>query len=75
MYKRQVLKNGKHNRVGGVLKLMEDSMVVHVAYHANDPNIGLGLTKDIEYYKMYLLDTGLFVTLAFMDKDFTDNII
>jgi predicted AAA+ superfamily ATPase len=70
-----VLKNGKHNRVGGVLKLMEDSMVVHVAYHANDPNIGLGLTKDIEYYKMYLLDTGLFVTLAFMDKDFTDNII
>ena len=28
-----------------------------------------------EFFKMYLEDTGLFVTLCFMDKDVSDNII
>ena len=37
--------------------------------------MGLALTKDPEYYKMYAGDTGLFVTLAFKSKEFTDNII
>lgn len=54
---------------------MEDSMVVNIAHHANDPNVGLGLSRNEGYYKMYMVDTGLFVTLAFWDKDFTDNII
>ena len=30
---------------------------------------------DMNKYKMYLADTGLFITLAFKDKDFTENII
>lgn len=50
-------------------------MTVNVAYHANDPNVGLALTRDNEYFKMYVGDTGLFITLAFKDKDFTDNVI
>ncbi|MBR4324517.1 MAG: ATP-binding protein [Bacteroidales bacterium] len=58
-----------------IVKELEDSMTVNVAYHANDPNVALALTKNIERFKMYTADTGLFVTLAFMDKNFTDNII
>ena len=54
---------------------MEDSMVVNIAHHANDPNVGFGLSRNEEYYKMYLVDTGLFITLAFWDKDFTENVI
>lgn len=33
-------------------------MTVNVAYHANDPNAGLALTRDNEYFKMYVGDTG-----------------
>ena len=58
-----------------VIKDMEDSMVVTLAYHANDPNVGLGLTKDYTRYKMFLNDTGLFITLAFWDKDYTENTV
>ncbi len=54
---------------------MRDSMVVNMSYHANDPNVGLSLHHDVNRFKMFLCDTGLFVTLAFWDKTFTDNII
>ena len=50
-------------------------MVVNLAYHANDPNVGLALHRSPNRFKMYLCDTGLFVTLAFWDKQFTENII
>jgi len=58
-----------------VLADMADSMVVTLAYHANDPNVGMGLSRDFNRYKMFLCDTGLFVTLAFWDKDYTENTI
>lgn len=58
-----------------VLADMEDSMVVNMAYHTTDPNIGMGLSKENDTYKMFLLDTGLFVTLAFWDKEYTENVI
>jgi predicted AAA+ superfamily ATPase len=35
----------------------------------------MGLTKSLFSYKMFLADTGLFVTLAFWDKNFTENVI
>ena len=54
---------------------MADSHVVTVAYHANDPNVGFGMSRDLSRYKMYLADTGLFVTLAFWDKDYSENVI
>lgn len=55
--------------------LMEDSKTVNVSYHANDPNVGFGLSANRSAFKMFLADTGLFVTLAFWDKDFTENVI
>lgn len=33
------------------------------------------LTEDVNVYKIFVGDTGLFVTLCFWDKDFTENII
>ncbi|MBO7476889.1 MAG: ATP-binding protein [Salinivirgaceae bacterium] len=58
-----------------IVKDMEDSMVVNLAYHANDPNVGMGLNKDYNRYKMFMNDTGLFLTLAFWDKSYTENTI
>lgn len=54
---------------------LKDSKVVSVAYHANNPDIGLSSYKDLNHFKLYMADTGLFVTLQFKDKDFTENII
>lgn len=65
----------KTDRVAHIIKYMEDSMTTNIVYHSDDPNAGLALTKNDEYFKMYASDTGLFVTLAFKDADFTENII
>lgn len=54
---------------------MNESMVVNLAHHANDPNVGLGLNGSLDTYKMFVADTGLFVTLAFWDKSFTENTV
>lgn len=54
---------------------MVDSRIVQIAYHANDPNVGLANTKDLRRFKLFLADTGLLTTLIFKDKDFTENII
>lgn len=54
---------------------LRESMTVNIAYHANDPSVGMPLSMDLSKYKMYMADTGLFITLAFKDKDFTENVI
>ena len=54
---------------------MVDSRTVQIAYHANDPNVGLANAKDIRRFKLFLADTGLLTTLIFKDKNFTENII
>lgn len=58
-----------------LMKDLEDSKTVLFSYHSNDPNVGMSLTKDISKYKIFCADTGLFVTLAFWDKDHTENVI
>ncbi len=62
-------------RAAESIRLMGDSMTTNIAYHANDPNAGLALTRDPQRFKLYASDTGLFITLAFKDKDFTENTI
>jgi predicted AAA+ superfamily ATPase len=70
-----VIENGKQDRVDELLQDMADSQVVNFSYHANDPSVGLSLHEDNNQYKMFMCDTGLFVTMAFWDKDVTENII
>ena len=70
-----VIEQGKQDRVEELLQDMEDSMVVLFSHHADDPNVGLSLHEDMGRYKMFLNDTGLFITLAFWDKDVTENVI
>lgn len=65
----------KKDRIMSAIAEVEDSMTVNIAYHVDDPNIGLALTRNEDYFKMYASDTGLFVTLAFKDKDITENVI
>lgn len=52
---------------------LNEAMVVNACFNATDPNIGLALSKDCTTQKCYMADTGLLVTLTFMDSAFTDN--
>ena len=54
---------------------LRESRTVLAAYHTSDPNAGMSMSIDLEKFKLYLADTGLFVTLAFKDSDFSDNVI
>jgi predicted AAA+ superfamily ATPase len=68
---------GKVGKVSenSLLQQLEDSKTVNVCYHCDDPNVGMALTQNQERFKLFVCDTGLFVTLAFWDKNFTENII
>lgn len=70
-----VLSDSERKNLSEVLKAMKDCMVVNFSYHSNDPNVGFSLNSDKDQYKMFVGDTGLFITLAFWDKDVTENII
>lgn len=70
-----VLENGRADRLTEYIADLKESMTVNMAYHVSDPNAGMSFYKDLNRYKMFLADTGLFVTLAFRDKDFTENVI
>ena len=58
-----------------MMKNLEDSKTTLFSFHSNEPNVGMSLTKDISKFKIFCADTGLFVTLAFWDKDITENVI
>lgn len=65
----------RNSNLAELISEMKESMVVNMAYHANDPSAGMALHQAPGKYKMFVGDTGLFVTLAFWDKKFTDNTI
>ena len=70
-----VLANQRNSTVLELISEMESSKTVLVSYKSDDPNAGLMRTKDLENFKLFVCDTGLFTTMVFMDKDFTENII
>lgn len=67
--------NASTEKVLQLISELRESRIINMAYHANDPGVGMSLSMDVSKYKMYVADTGLFITLAFKDKDFTENII
>lgn len=69
----QVLGDNNEDKLAELLKCLEDSKTALFCHRATDPNVGLSLTKDLYRFKVYTADTGLFITLAFWDKSFTEN--
>lgn len=70
-----VLEGERAETVLELIADMVDSKTIQIAYHANDPNVGMANAKDLRRFKLFLTDTGLFTTLIFKDKDFTENVI
>lgn len=70
-----VIPNADNSGYVELISEIEKTMTVNIAHHCDDPNIGLGSTENLMRYKIYAGDTGLFTTLAFKDKSFTENVI
>ena len=65
----------RSEKVRELIPDMLSSYTVNIAYHANNPAVGMSLEKDAGRYKLFTSDVGLFITLAFKDKNYTENII
>lgn len=50
-----------------------DSKTVLPSYNTTDPRVSLSLTKDLDRYKLYIADIGLFVTLMLIDRPVAEN--
>ena len=63
----------KHTTSKDREKLLElvDSKTVLISYNTADPSISLSATADHDSFKLYLADTGLFVSLLFNSQDRT----
>ena len=66
---------GKRNntRAEELLYELIDSKTVLPCYNSTDPRVSLADTKDFDSFKLYISDTGLFVTLMFIDRPVTEN--
>lgn len=67
--------DARNDRMSEIIADLKSSMTVNISYNVNDPCTGLSQSKDLFRYKLFTADTGLFITLAFKDKAFTDNVI
>jgi hypothetical protein len=70
-----VIEQQTESKMAELLQDLEQSKTVLFCHHCTDPNVGMSLNKDLRRYKLFLADTGLFVTLCFWDKRYTDNVI
>ena len=66
---------GKRNNTKSEELLYEllDSKTVLPCYNSTNPRVCLADTKDFDSYKLYLSDTGLFITLMFIDRPAVEN--
>ena len=62
---------GKQKNVKDEERLFDliDSKTVMPCYHITQPSVGLSQTRDADKFKLYLSDTGLFVTMLFNNSD------
>lgn len=70
-----VVGNKSEDKMAELLQSLSDSKTTLFCYRCADPSVGMSLNKDLSRFKIFMADTGLFVTLCFWDKAYTENII
>lgn len=63
-------KNAKNENM--IYDLIESKTILP-SFNSTDPRVSISQTKDFDCYKLYIADTGLFVTLMFIDRPVTEN--
>ncbi len=67
------LKGKRTTKENELLYDLIDSKTVLPSYNSSDPRISLSLSKELDSYKLYVADTGLFITLMFIDRPEADQ--
>lgn len=70
-----VFSNSRASTIIEKISKLESSKTVNIAFQTSVPDAGLSQYKNIELFKLFVCDTGLFITLCFKNKEFTENII
>ena len=70
----EVKKNARMKDMVNALFWLEESRVVNFCYRTTEPTVGLSLNKDDSKLKLYLLDTGLLVSMAFSGENDIEGI-
>ena len=68
-------KNARYQNYIDAVSFISEAMIGNECINVTKPEVALELFADRTNFKLYMGDTGLFVTLAFWDKDVTENII
>ncbi|MDE6795154.1 MAG: DUF4143 domain-containing protein, partial [Muribaculaceae bacterium] len=68
-----VIENADAYNLDTIWQDLENSLTINFSYRCTDPNVGFALHKDYDYFKLFLGDTGLFISLAFWDSDSNTN--
>lgn len=68
-----VIENADAYNLDTIWQDLENSLTINFSYRCTDPNVGFALHKDYDYFKLFLGDTGLFISLAFWDRDSNTN--
>lgn len=70
-----IIENADSINLDAVWQDLENSLTINFSYRCTDPNVGMALHKDSSYFKLFMGDTGLFVTLCFWDSEMAENTI
>ena len=69
----EAIPNGRLKRERRRFFELEDSHVVETCRHLHDLRAEPATSADQDFFRLYLEDTGLFVTLCFLDRQFSEN--
>lgn len=64
----QIKKGARMKDLESALFWLDESRVANFCYRTTEPSVGLSLNKENSKFKLYLLDTGLLVSMAFSEE-------
>ena len=64
-------KNERYRAYEDAFLWLEDAKIVNTAYNCTEPNLGLRMSSERNTLKLYMGDTGLFVSLAYDESEKT----
>lgn len=68
-------KDARHRQFEDAFLWLSDGMITSICYNATDPSAGLSMYLDDSRFKCYMSDTGLLITHAMFDRDYSDNVL
>lgn len=57
----------------GAIGWLDDAMIINISENVSEISTAFNLSTIDPYFKCYLIDTGLLVSLAFKNKDYLEN--